>query len=67
MTPLQLAQKGYENFLKGNISALVELFSDKSSFTPQMGLEGKIPRLTPKGAFRRDELPGLLHEAFTGG
>ncbi len=60
MTPLEVAQKGYDCFLTGDVAGLVGLFSDNATFTPQLGLEGKAPLVTPKGTFRRDELPGYF-------
>jgi len=60
MTPLEIAQKGYDCFSKGDIRGLVALFSDDSTFTPSMGLEGKTPLTTPKGAFGKNELPGYF-------
>ncbi len=60
MTPLEAAKQGYDCFLKGDIPGLVALFSDDSTFTPLMGLEGKMPLVTPKGTFRKHELPGYF-------
>jgi hypothetical protein len=48
MTPLEIVQKGYDCFEKGDVTGVVELYSDDSTFTPQMGLEGKVPLVTPK-------------------
>src|SRR5689334_6595521 len=60
MTPLELVQKGYEYFGKGDVAGLVSLYADNSTFTPQMGLEGKAPLVTPKGTFKRNELAGFF-------
>ena len=60
MTPLETAQQGYDCFLKGDIPGVVALFSDDSTFTPLMGLEGKMPLVAPKGTFRKRELPGYF-------
>ena len=56
MTPLELVQKGYEFFAKGDVAGIVSLYSDDSTFTPQMGLERKVPLVTPKGTFSKAEL-----------
>jgi hypothetical protein len=60
MTPLQLVQKGYEYFGKEDVAGIVSIYSDDSSFTPQMGLEGKTPLVTPKGTFSKGELAGFF-------
>ena len=39
---------------------LVALYAENSTFTPQMGLEGKVPLVTPKGTFKPGELPGFF-------
>jgi hypothetical protein len=56
MTPLETVQKGYDLFLKGDVTGLIELFKQDSTFTPMMGLEGRLPLVTPKGTFGRFEL-----------
>jgi ketosteroid isomerase-like protein len=60
MTPLELVQKGYEYFAKGDVAGIVSLYSDDATFTPMMGLEGKAPLVTPKGTFSRSELAGYF-------
>jgi ketosteroid isomerase-like protein len=60
MTPLEIVQKGYDCFEKGDVTGVVELYSDDSTFTPQMGLEGKVPLVTPKGTFTRNELSAFF-------
>ena len=60
MTPLQIVQKGYEYFGQGDVAGIVSLYADNSTFTPQMGLEGKAPLVTPKGTFSRGELAGFF-------
>jgi ketosteroid isomerase-like protein len=60
MTPLELVQRGYEAFAKGDVPGIVALYSADATFTPQMGLEGKAPLVTPKGTFRTDELSGFF-------
>ena len=60
MTPLQIVQKGYDSFSKGDVAGIVALYSDNSTFTPQMGLQGKVPLVTPKGTFGRNELTGFF-------
>jgi ketosteroid isomerase-like protein len=60
MTPLELVQKGYDYFAKGDVAGIVSIYADDSTFTPQMGLEGKAPLVTPKGTFRKAELTGFF-------
>jgi uncharacterized protein len=60
MTPLALVQKGYEFFGKGDIAGVISLYADNSTFTPEMGLEGKAPLVTPKGTFKKAELGGFF-------
>jgi len=60
MTPLEMTKKAYDCFLKGDIAGLVALYSENATFTPQMGLEGKAPLVTPKGTFKPTELPGFF-------
>ncbi len=51
VTPLETAKQGYDCFLKGDVAGLVALFSDACAFTSLMGLEGKMPLVSPKGTF----------------
>src|SRR5713226_2449158 len=60
MTPLEIVQKGYDYFGKGDIAGVVSLYADNSTFTPQMGLEGKVPTVTPKGTFSKAEMAGFF-------
>lgn len=60
MSPLELVQKGYEYFGTGDIAGVVSVYSDDSTFTPQMGLEGKTPLVTPKGTFSKSELTSFF-------
>jgi ketosteroid isomerase-like protein len=60
MTPLEVVQKGYDAFAKGDVPGIVALYSPEAIFTPQMGLEGKAPLVTPRGTFGRDELAGFF-------
>jgi uncharacterized protein len=60
MTPLQIVQKGYDCFGKGDIAGVVALYADNCKFTPQMGLEGKAPLVTPKGTFNKAEMGGFF-------
>jgi hypothetical protein len=47
-------------FLTGDIPGLLALYNENATFTPQMGLEGKAPLVTPKGTFKPAELPGFF-------
>ena len=60
MTPLEMSKKAYDCFLKGDVAGLVALYSKDATFTPQMGLQGKAPLVTPKGTFTPSELPGFF-------
>jgi ketosteroid isomerase-like protein len=60
MTPLELTQKAYDCFFKADIAGLVALYTENATFTPQMGLEGKAPLVTPKGTFKPTELPAYF-------
>ena len=60
MTPLNLVKHGYDLFLKGDAGGVIGLYSDDCTFTPQMGLEGKTPLVTPRGTFRRNEMAGFF-------
>src|SRR5436190_23299505 len=60
MTPLEITMKAYDCFLKGDVAGLVALYAPSATFTPQMGLEGKVPVVTPKGTFSPAELPGFF-------
>jgi uncharacterized protein len=60
MTPLEMSKKAYESFLTGDIPGLLALYNENATFTPQMGLEGKAPLVTPKGTFKPAELTGFF-------
>jgi hypothetical protein len=60
MTPLEIVQQGYDYFGKGDTAGVVSLYADNSTFTPQLGLEGKTPLVTPKGTFSKAELGGFF-------
>jgi uncharacterized protein len=60
MTSLEITQKAYDCFLKGDVAGLVALYAEGATFTPQMGLEGKSPPVTPKGTFSPSEMPGFF-------
>ena len=60
MTPLEVVQKGYDCFGKSDIAGVIALYADNSTFTPQMGLEGKVPTVTPKGTFSKAEMGGFF-------
>ena len=60
MTPLETVQQGYDCFGKGDIAGVIALYADNCRFTPQMGLEGKAPLVTPKGTFGKAELGGFF-------
>jgi uncharacterized protein len=60
MTPPETSKKAYDCFLTGDVPGLVALYSKEATFTPQMGLEGKTPLVTPKGTFKPTELPGFF-------
>ena len=60
MTPLEMSKKAYDCFLTGDVAGLVAMYSKDATFTPQMGLEGKAPLVTPKGTFKPAELPGFF-------
>ena len=60
ITPLKVVQKGYDYFGKGDIAGVISLYADNASFTPQMGLEGKTPLVTPKGTFGKSEMGGFF-------
>jgi uncharacterized protein len=60
MTPLKVVQKGYNYFGKGDIAGVISLYADTAKFTPQMGLEGKSPLVTPKGTFSKSEMGGFF-------
>jgi len=60
ITPLKVVRKGYDYFGKGDIAGVVSLYADNAKFTPQMGLEGKSPLVTPKGIFSKSEMGGFF-------
>jgi hypothetical protein len=60
MTPLEMSKKAYDCLLTGEVPGLVALYSKDATFTPQMGLEGKTPLVTPKGTFTPAEMPGFF-------
>jgi ketosteroid isomerase-like protein len=59
-TPLKVVKKGYGYFGKGDIAGVISLYADGATFTPQMGLEGKSPLVTPKGTFSKAEMGGFF-------
>jgi ketosteroid isomerase-like protein len=60
MSTLEIAKKAYDCFLKGDVAGVVALYDEGATFTPQMGLEGKVPLVTPKGTFKTSELAGFF-------
>jgi uncharacterized protein len=56
VTPLELTEEAYGRFLKGDIPGLVDLYADNATFTPAMGLQGKISLLTPQGRFPKAQM-----------
>ena len=59
-TPLKIVKKGYDYFGKSDIAGVVSIYADNATFTPQMGLEGKTPLVTPKGIFSKSEMGGFF-------
>jgi len=60
MNAHELTKSAYDCFFKGDVAGLVGLYAADATFTPQMGLEGKSPVVTPKGTFRPSEMPGFF-------
>ena len=60
LTPLKVVKKGYDYFAKGDVEGVISVYADNAKFIPQMGLEGKIPLVSPKGAFSRAEMGGFF-------
>ena len=57
---MKVVKKGYDYFGKGDIAGVISLYADNATFTPQMGLEGKSPLVTPKGTFSKSEMGGFF-------
>lgn len=60
MDVLETAKKAYDCFFRGDVAGLVALYAPDSTFTPQMGLQGKVPLVTPKGTFKPADLPAFF-------